>query len=328
MKVHIEWVLRPFDLRGVSLREELSHAHYSEILHKGGSLRLRGCDLTGADLRRVDLAGASLQNADLTDANLARVNLERANLGGAILQWSDLTRANLRGVSCDGAVLAGTRLLDVDLESLCTARDVVHRAPSFVDHQAVAKSLRVAELLPFLADTGMPLVVAQYLIDSLRSLDPLELFTLMRSTFISHGGPDAAFAKRLRDALHRHGVTTFLFSQDAVPGQKLHRTMREGVNNHDRVILICSKRALKRLGVLNEIEQTLAREARDGGEAYLVPVTLDDYVFKRWKPERMDLRQEILDRVVADFRATDGDSVEAQARFDTQLASLLKALRR
>ncbi len=53
---------------------------------------------------------------------------------------------------------------------------------------------------------------------------------------------------------------------------------RVGVNGHDRVILVCSKSSLQRPGVLNELEETLQREARDGGNAYLIPVRLDDFV--------------------------------------------------
>lgn len=57
--------------------------------------------------------------------------------------------------------------------------------------------------------------------------------------------------------------------------------MREGINKHDRMILICSKHSLDRPGVLNEIEEVLAREAREGGTAYLIRIRLDDYLFRQ-----------------------------------------------
>jgi hypothetical protein len=77
--------------------------------------------------------------------------------------------------------------------------------------------------------------------------------------------------------------------------------MSNGVNEYDRVILICSEPSLQRNGVLNEIEQSLAREARTGGTNLLIPIALDDYLFNHWKPARDDLRRALMDRVVADF---------------------------
>jgi hypothetical protein len=46
------------------------------------------------------------------------------------------------------------------------------------------------------------------------------------------------------------------------------------------VLLLCSRHSLNQKGVLNEIQETLAREARDGGASYLLPIMLDDYVLK------------------------------------------------
>ena len=145
---------------------------------------------------------------------------------------------------------------------------------------------------------------------------------MLQSTFISYGGPDTTFAHKLNEALLRNGVKTFFFAEDAVPGQKLHRLMREGVNSHDRVILVCSKASLDRPGVLNEITETLQREARDGGKEYLIPITLDDYVFNGWKPHDPGVAQATRDRVVADFRGAETDS----AKFDQGLARLIAAL--
>jgi CheY-like chemotaxis protein len=127
------------------------------------------------------------------------------------------------------------------------------------------------------------------------------------SAFISYGGPDETFARKLHARLVQLGVKTFLFALHAKPGEKLHRVMREGINRYDRVILVCSKRSLDRPGVLNEIEETLQRESRSGGISVLIPITLDDYVFHAWAPERSDVAQAVRDRVVADFRGTEED---------------------
>lgn len=145
----------------------------------------------------------------------------------------------------------------------------------------------------------------------------------MLSVFISYGAPDEAFARRLYNALHESGVGTFFFPESAVPGDKMHRMMRVGVNKHDRVILVCSDASLRRNGVLNEIEEVLAKEARDGGSAYLVPIRLDDAVFSDWAPHRPDVSQTVRDRVIADFRGAESDPT----KFDIAFGHLLKALR-
>jgi hypothetical protein len=83
-----------------------------------------------------------------------------------------------------------------------------------------------------------------------------------------------------------------------LPGQKLHRVMHEQINNHDRVLLVCSEHSLSRLGVLNEIERVLEREAREGGKEILIPITLDDHVYQDWAQDRPDLAQQIRSRVI------------------------------
>lgn len=100
--------------------------------------------------------------------------------------------------------------------------------------------------------------------------------------------------------------------------------MRKGVNDFDRMILVCSKDSLGRKGVLNEVEEALAREARGGGESYLIPITLDNYVFAAWKPTRDDLAQVVRDKVVADFQGAETD----ETKFSKGLQRLIAALKK
>lgn len=144
------------------------------------------------------------------------------------------------------------------------------------------------------------------------------------SVFLSYGGPDDAFARALYGALTKRGVETFFFPESAPPGQRLHRTMTQGVNEYDRVLLICSEASLGRTGVLNELEQVLAREAREGGTELLIPVTIDEYVFSGWKPEREDIAMQVRDRVIADFR---GVALGTHV-FDTRISRILRQLER
>jgi hypothetical protein len=91
------------------------------------------------------------------------------------------------------------------------------------------------------------------------------------SVFISYGGPDERIADRINTALESRGVKTWFFPEDATPGEKLHREMSEGLNKHDRVLLLCSASSLTRPGVLNELERVLEREGREGGRRSCFP---------------------------------------------------------
>lgn len=270
----------------------------------------RRAQLNGVWFQQCDLAGVWLGDTHLHEASFVRCDLTDCFVGGAVLADSDIS---------DLADATGLRF---------------GNSPAIVDWRTICRSLRTPNLERFLFQCGVPPVVITYLLECAQELDPRFLMNLLQSTFISYGSPDEAFAARLRDQLHRNGVKTFFFQTDAIPGQKLHEVMREGINSHDRVILICSRASLTRSGVRNEIQETLAREARDGGASYLIPITIDNFIFEWTDPIAVPIR----DRVVADFRSPDplelqtGDGrnvpVPPRDRFYPALQSLLKALRR
>jgi len=314
-----------------------------------GKTELPGIDLSGADLTRANLfaadlshaiftdtcfraanlstcvlSGAAMRRAKLFDANLFDATLEGVDLRGANLYGADLTRVRLQGATVDAVRLGSTNLLEMDLSTLCDEHHKLrYDGPSRVDFLSISISVHSPKLKSFLARIGVPAVFVEYMVDCALSLKT-DVFKMLQSTFISYGGPDQAFARKLYEALHRNGVTTFFFPEHAEPGEKLHRTMRKGVNEHDRVILICSRHSLDRTGVLNELEEILTREARDGGESYLIPIRLDEYVFDGWKPSRSDLAQALRDRVVVDFAGADTDEVKFQAG----VQKLIRALRK
>lgn len=323
-----------------------------------GGAQLLGANLAGANLQRshlvgVNLAGARLEDADLSEAlllyadlshallegaSLAAANLRGANVASAILVGANLEDAVLVGVNFEGAKLTGARLagasaggdnplgrtalLGVDLGPFCRA-GIGFADRCDVDFRSVLLSIGEPQLKDFLRKTGMPDVFVEYMVDCARSLSPELVFSLLQSTFISYGGPDEAFARKLNDALERRGVNTFFFKDDAPAGEKLHRVMRKGVNGHDRVILVCSKASLQRPGLVNELEETLARESRDGGRTYLLPVRLDDYVIDGWTPKDPDVAAAVRDRVIADFRQH-----EDQGEFERGVSKLIAVLKR
>lgn len=127
-------------------------------------------------------------------------------------------------------------------------------------------------------------------------IEIIEEKKLHKTLFISYGGPDEEMVKIINDKLKQRGVTTWFFPEDSIPGDKLHRIMSDGVNNYDRVLLVCSENSLVRNGVLNEIERLLERESSEAGSDIMIPITLDDYVFKSWQPQRDDIKRQVLSR--------------------------------
>lgn len=141
---------------------------------------------------------------------------------------------------------------------------------------------------------------------------------LHKTLFISYGGPDEAMAAKINSAIKSRGVVTWFFPEDSVPGDKLHRMMSEAIYKYDRTLLICSKESVLRYGVLNEIERMLEREASEGGSDIIIPVSLDDYIFNEWSPERADIKQQVTSRVVSKIN---------NENFDSEIEKILSALR-
>jgi uncharacterized protein YjbI with pentapeptide repeats len=73
------------------------------------------CNLSGADLTKLNLSGANLRGADLSGATLSQANLTNADLTGANLEGALLNSANLGGASLTGANLKSASLENADL---------------------------------------------------------------------------------------------------------------------------------------------------------------------------------------------------------------------
>jgi hypothetical protein len=144
----------------------------------------------------------------------------------------------------------------------------------------------------------------------------------MQSTFISYGGPDEDFARKIFDSLKKMGVVVFFFPETARLGERIDAEVFRQIHEHDRVLLICSKESLERPGVTHEIRETLDREARDGGATYLLPITLDDYVFNGFRERHSDLAERLSRRIIGDFRGTK----RSRADFDKAMHRVADAL--
>jgi uncharacterized protein YjbI with pentapeptide repeats len=302
------------DLRSANLtRADLSEADLR-------SANLTRANLSGADLNGADLHGADLSGADLTDAKLTDAGLTRADLTDA-----KLTRADLRGADMTGVNLAFTVLVDVDVSALCST-SVRHASPLYIDARTVMRSWEHPRIKEFMLACGVPWVFADYMVECARAEAYKDLRELLQSTFISYGEPDTDFARRLYDSLIARRITVFYFPENARWGERLSNEVHTQLNSYDRVILICSEGSLNRSGVLNEIQETFDREARDGGAAYLLPIALDDYLFDPtgWERVQPDMARRVRTRVVGDFRQAQTDLGE----YDKALHRLIDQLKR
>lgn len=130
--------------------------------------------------------------------------------------------------------------------------------------------------------------------------------------------------KRLFHALEACGVAAFFFPQHAPAGVKLGRVARVGVNQHDRVLLVCSRASLSDPRVQNELEQTLEREAREGGSSRLIPVNLDNFArSSEWQPPHQDVIHEIQGRVMVDMVGAERNA----RKFEQGIEKLIRALK-
>lgn len=291
--------------------------------------KINKCNFKRSVLSYISLAEVDFGFSDFSDADLSYSSFKDVVLDGAIMARTNFSNAYLNRVSLNGVKISDAFLIDMNLNEFL-AEELSGPYSNYIDHRSIAKTIAeysihpldtdpVPKLKEFLVNAGMPYVVAIYLIDSIRTLNPNQLVSLMRSTFISYGAPDEEFATILNKDLLANGVATFFFPLNAKFGEKLHTTMRR-VDEYDRIILICSERSLDRAGLQFELEKVLEREARGGGESYLIPIVLDDYLFSSWQPKRSELKQEILNRVVGDFRKKEN--------YKNQLERLIEALRK
>ena len=153
-------------------------------------------------------------------------------------------------------------------------------------------------------------------------LEILEEKELFSTVFISYGGTDEVIVEEINEFLNNHGIKTWFFKRDSLPGEKLHRMMSDEIENHDKVLLVCSKDSLSRNGVLNEIERVLEREAREGGNDILTPITIDDFVFNDWKSKKPDIERQVKSRVITQIVQKENPSVSLK-----ELNKLVRALK-
>jgi hypothetical protein len=250
---------------------------------RGANFQL--ADFDGVRVERSNFARASLQNsralhgctfvqtqfdeirwprADIRDSYFVNCRFS-GHMNGAVISRTQFQSCQFISLFLDGSVctpvkfggsvafnvtLSRATLIDTDLDPWLDDFALRSKDSVALDWRSIATSARHPKLNRFLLEIGTPEIIAYYVVDAVTA-SATRLQRLMRSTFISYGAPDAAFARKLRDALYGNGVETFFFELDAIPGDRLHEVMYHGVNTYDRTILVCSSGSLSRSGVRN-----------------------------------------------------------------------------
>jgi uncharacterized protein YjbI with pentapeptide repeats len=108
------------DLRNTNIRgADLLGANLQRLDLRNSDLsgaNLRGCDLCGSDLDGAKLSGSILYEANMLKTSLCGATLNQANLNRAKLCGANLRSANLRNASLRGANLQGANLYKANLQ--------------------------------------------------------------------------------------------------------------------------------------------------------------------------------------------------------------------
>jgi len=334
------------NLAGITLNHcDLSGAKLHNCILHGASFF--GADLSLADLSGANLTHTVLNGADLTDANLSEANLSfsmcgltiflranlrstnatsadlrYANLSAADLHDADLSHAVLEGTVLDGADLTratmrATVVADCDLSTIIGLDAIKHISPSSVGLDTLVDSIRGANnrltpsLETFFIKTGVPQ-------DILRSLPSMVSEIKYCSAFICYGQPDQSFAVKLVRNLMERGVSCWLYSMDFTVGERTWEEIGRVRREAEKMIVLCSMKALVRDGVLKEIEEQI-----DENPDKIVPVSLDELWKEKGFPVRRDetdLKPFLLERNIADF--------SKESDYKESLDRLLKGLER
>lgn len=136
------------------------------------------------------------------------------------------------------------------------------------------------------------------------------------SCFISYGGPDKKFAKKLYNDLKDREIECWIYDEDSLPGDTTWVSINVARSLADRVLMICSSLSLKRRGVLKELETQI-----DENPYKIIPIAVD----KGWLPEEfhadrglINLMPFLRERNYADF---------AEMPYQKAIERLIKALK-
>ncbi len=275
-------IINRADLRGASLGEaNLVGANLTRAF-------LVGADLHNANLSRTRLAGVDFSHANLNQAHLSEADLYATLLTSADLTNADLTRTNLQetyfgDANFNTTIVGWTIFGNVDLHQVKGLDTVVHRGPSTVGIDTIARSQgNIPEI--FLRGAGIPDSFISYA----KSLigQSIEYYTC----FISYSSRDQDFAERLYSDLQNHGVRCWFAPENMKIGDKIRPRIDEAIHLQDKLLLLLSDHAIASAWVEDEVEAAMEKENQQQREV-LFPVRLDESVMQTTQPWAAKLRR-------------------------------------
>jgi uncharacterized protein YjbI with pentapeptide repeats len=281
---------------------------------------LGSTDLTDANLSRADLSYANLSLANLTGANLSGADLSGTSLFGATLSNANFTQANLKRANLGEAFVKYTLFLDCDLSETKGLDLVLGFGPSIVGIDTIYKS---KGNIPwsFLRECGVP----EGFITQMPSLIGAEEGLRFYSCFISYGGKDERFARRLHSRMREAHLRVWFAAEDIKGGDKIHEQIETAIRVFDKVLIVLSEASLQSEWVMTELRKARKAE-RQTGERKLFPVRLVDFeTLRDWEcfdaDSGKDLAVELREYFIPDFSNWE-DHDQFEAAFDRLLKDL------
>lgn len=252
------------------------------------------------------------------------LDLSGANLSGAKLSGADLSGADLISVQCSKADFTDSHMLfttlgNCNLVKAVGLAKVRHDGPCTIGVDTLTLSFRGSgnsfppELKSFFLNAGVPK-------DLLGALQQTLAEVKYYTCFVCYGQPDIGFAETLVKDLKKRGVSCWLYSMDATPGERTWAEINKMMKKYEKMIILCSAQALVRDGVRKEIE-----EAIDEEQDKIIPISLDNLWkekgFSIMRAER-DLKPFLMERNYCDFTKS------TKSAYEDSLNKLLKGLKR
>lgn len=299
---------RGANLEGVSfVNADLSSADFS-------GANLTNVDFTGADLSLTNFSNANLSNSILTDVYLEGVNLVGVNLTGAKISnvdfsKVDLTRTNFTSVFFENtnfflAKLSGTIFGLTNLSDCLNLETTILASKCIIDLDTLKNSPNIP--FTFLHKLGISEFAIDYAHD-LTITSAIKMFPV----YLSHSWQDKQFAKILYESLIERNIHCWFDEKKGKTGTKIVEAINTGIENYDKMILICSKDSLTSWWVELEIERILEKERNyNRGKKekdkvnLIIPITIDDYIFDEFdSPWSTHIKKYI----IGDFREWTND---------------------
>lgn len=145
-----------------------------------------------------------------------------------------------------------------------------------------------------------------------------------KSCFICYTEADEDVAQFLFHKLKGRGIECWLDKHEILPGDNLQSAIDKAIKANDKMIMVCSKKALSSWWVKDELskaierERTLDREGNPNPEI-IIPINLDGYVLN-WEGPNANL---LKDRNILDFRGWNRSHRTAREKLEKLLQTLL-----